>query len=151
MSKRHVLAFIAVISGAAFSAAAQQPASIAPAAVSPAAQVAPVPSPAPPPADPFARDPRASKPSPPQSATVPVNLLATLETWSMSQADFIALLDDPANQEATYSRIEELATAGKAKLIGLTAISTRSGQRAVVESSDEFRYASEFDPAKRPG
>jgi hypothetical protein len=44
-----------------------------------------------------------------------------------------------------------LAETGKAKLLGLMAVSTKSGQRAVTESIDAVRYGTEFDPADRPG
>lgn len=154
MSKRHVLALLAIISGAAITAAAQQPALKTPSAADPAAQVAAGPNPAPPPADPFVRDQRAAKatpPPPPDRAEAPVNLLTTVETWSMSRADFVALLDVSTNQDAPFARLEELAKAGKAKLVGLTALSTKSGQRAVVESIDEFRYAIDFARPERAG
>ncbi len=107
-----------------------------------------------PPSDPFVRSPGAPKKSEvaaPPAAVAPVNLLTTLETWSLSQTDFVAILDGPADDGAPYARIEELAKTGKAKLLGLIALSTKHGQRAEVESIDEVRYATEFDPGERAG
>jgi Bacterial type II and III secretion system protein len=115
------------------------------------------PAPATPPGDPFVRDLRAPKPPAPAPAPAPapveapVNLLTTVETWALSQADFATLLDGPADGRAPYDRLEALAKAGLAKLTGLIAVSTKTGQRAVVESVDEVRYASEFSRAERAG
>jgi hypothetical protein len=63
----------------------------------------------------------------------------------------VALLDGPANERAPYDRLEELAKIGKAKLLGLIAVTEKSGQRAIIESIDEMRYATEFKAAERPG
>lgn len=113
------------------------------------------PSPGAPPADdPFVRAARAPKkaPEPPPAAVPPaVNLLATVETWAVSQEDFAELLDGPASEGAPYGRLEELAKAGRAKLVALIAVNTKSGQRAVVEAIDELIHATEFDPGERPG
>ncbi|HEX8312421.1 MAG TPA: hypothetical protein VF614_13955 [Chthoniobacteraceae bacterium] len=100
------------------------------------------------------RDPRAPKPPGAPAAEAPdnpINLLTTVETWALSQSDFAALLNTPSDDAAFYNGIETLAKTGKAKLLGLMAVSTKSGQRAVTESIDEVRYGTEFDPAQRPG
>ncbi len=113
------------------------------------------PAPAPPPGDPFVRDPKAPKPPVPPAKPEPpepvINLLTTVETWALSQVDFAALLDGPANERAPYDRLEALAKAGKAKLVGLIGVNTKSGQRALVESVDEVRYPTQFSAAARTG
>lgn len=147
MSTRHILAFLAITAAASLSVGAQQPAP----AADPAAQPAPAPKAAPPPADPFIRGAKPAPPSPQAQAAAPVNLVTTVERWSMSQADFLAVLEGPADQAAAYARLEELAKAGKARLLGLTAVSTKSGQRAVTDAFDEVRYPVEFDAAQRAG
>ncbi|HZJ13790.1 MAG TPA: hypothetical protein VFD27_02005, partial [Chthoniobacteraceae bacterium] len=116
--------------------------------------------PVPPPADPFVREgssdtrlPRGQTKNATTNpaATPPVNLLVMLETWSLSQNDLAALLDGPPHERLPYDRLEELAKAGKAKLIGLMAVTGKSQQRYVVESVDELRYPTEFMPADRAG
>lgn len=135
--------------GFAVTATAQNPAPAKPTAPQ-ATNAAPAAVPS---ADPFVRNPSA-KPAattPKEPEPPPVNILTTLETWSLSQADFAALLDGPADERAPVDRLEALAGAGKAKLLGVQAIATRPGQRTVVESIDELRYPTKFQPADRVG
>ncbi len=110
-------------------------------------------APATPPADAIVRAPDAPQTPPPPAASeppaAPVNLLTTVETWALSQDDFVAILDGSANESAPYDRLEALAKAGKAKLTGLIAVSTKTGQHAIAESIDEVLYPTEFDPAER--
>ena len=135
--------------GFAVTAIAQNPAPAKPTAPQ-ATNAAPAVAPS---ADPFVRNPSAKPAATPakEPEPPPVNILTTLETWSLSQADFAALLDGPADERAPVDRLEALAKAGKAKLLGLQAISTKAGQRAVVETMDELRYATEFKQAERTG
>ncbi len=152
MPKRHLSIILAALIGTALCAIAQQPAPSAPSAVNPNAQAAPPAGAPPPPADPFVRDPRSAKApgaAPADQAVSPVNLLITVETWSISQGDFLAIMELPSAQDAPYARFEELAKAGKAKLVGLIAVSTKSGLRAVTQSVDEVRYPVEFHPPRR--
>ena len=115
----------------------------------------PASTPVSPPSDPFVRDPQGAQPRASAGAidprSLPVNLLAVLETWSLNQNDFLTLLEGSANERAPYDRLEELAKAGKAKLVNLMALSCKSGNRAVTESIDELRYPTEFDPAGKAG
>jgi hypothetical protein len=105
--------------------------------------------------DPFVRRPNSPKePEPITESNSPVRpgtLLITVETWALSQADCAALLDGPANDRAPYDRLETMAKEGKAKLVGLIGVNGKSGHRVVVESIDEIRYPTQFDPAQRPG
>jgi hypothetical protein len=123
----------------------------------PPSTVPPNPRAASPPADPFIRPqqnaPATPKPvaQPVEAATAPVNLLSVLETWTLDQTDFLALLDAGGDDAAKYGRLEGLAKAGKAKLSGLIAVTSKSGQRSVVESIDEVRYPVEFDPPAAAG
>jgi len=128
-----------------------------PPAQAPATPVQPPPAAVQPPrpADPFVRESGAQKsanpPGVPNAALPAINLFTTVETWSLSQADYAALLDGSPHERAPYDRLEELAKAGKAKLIGLIALNNKSGQRAVVESIDELRYATKYSPSERAG
>ncbi len=156
MTKLLLPSFLAVC-GAVSSLAAQQAAPGTPAAPVAAVRAKPTakPAPATPPGDPFVRGTDTAKAAPAPAAPAPVslpkNLLVTVETWSLSEADFIALLDGPANGRAPYDRLEELAKAGQAKLTGLIAVNTKSGQRAVAESVDEVRFSTGFSLAQRAG
>ena len=58
----------------------------------------------------------------------------------------VAELMDEKKIEPAYARIQELLAKGTAKLIGWPIITTRSGQKAIVEAVDEIRYASEYAP-----
>jgi len=158
MPKHLLPSLLAAASGLLFTLAAQDaapPAAVPPKPANPAGAPKPPLTPAAPPSDPFIRDPAAQKPPKPparaEAARDAVNLLTTIETWSLSQADFAAILDGPADERAPYDQLEELAKAGKAKLVGLMAINSKSGLRAVVESMNEVRYPTEFDPAGRVG
>ena len=88
-------------------------------------------------------------PAAPEPPTAPVNLLATVETWTLSKTDFAALLDGPADERAPYDRLEALAKAGKAQLTGLISVSTKTGGHGVVESIDGVPYPTEFEPGDR--
>lgn len=86
-----------------------------------------------------------------KAPAAPFNLLTTVETWTLSKYDFAALLDGPADARAPYDRLEALARAGKAKLSGLIAVSTKTGGHAVAESIDGVPYPSQFGVAKHAG
>ena len=130
-----------------FTTSAQQ-SPLAPGAAAPSAQST---KPAPPPSDPFARPgtPSAPAAAKPKKEADPVNLLTTLETWAVNDADALALLEMPDSQGTRYAQLQTLAQAGKARLVALTALSSKSGQRSVVESADEVRYPMEFSPPSR--
>jgi len=48
--------------------------------------------------------------------------------------------------EAANARIQQMLAKGTAKLIGWPILTTRSGQRAVIEAVKEIRYATEYNP-----
>jgi len=74
---------------------------------------------------------------------IEMQIVAVPEELAMPLA---ADLMDKKKIEAAYAKIQELLTKGVAKLIAWPIVTTKSGQRAVVEAIDEFRYATEYDP-----
>ncbi len=76
----------------------------------------------------------------------PPNCLVVFEAYSMNKDEAAALLAIEGGSVARYRRVLDLAKAGTARLQTLTALSTKSGQRAVTESVDEVRYATDFAP-----
>jgi len=50
--------------------------------------------------------------------------------------------------EAAHGKIQELLAQKRAKLIGWSMVTTRSGQRAVVEAVNEIYFPQEFDPRR---
>jgi len=114
------------------------------------ANVQPNPPAVAPPADPFIRQQQNAKTAPgpatqpADASSAPVNLLSVIETWTLKQSDLLSLLEADGDDTARYARVEGLAKSGKAKLSGLVALTSKSGQRSVVESIDEVRYATEF-------
>lgn len=70
----------------------------------------------------------------------------TFEAYAMDKSEAATLLDTERGGGARYRRVLELAKAGKARLEILEGLTTKSGQRAVIESIDEVRYPVEFNP-----
>ncbi len=149
---RFLLTSLLAIFPATFSLVGQQPApNAAPAAPeTPAPPVTKKPGTPGAPGDPFVREAR-TQPNAPLSASGVANVFTSVETWSLSQSDFTAYLDELGSDTTRYERLEALAKDGKAKLTGLIALTTKSGQRGVVECIDEVRYPTEFAPAARNG
>ena len=55
-------------------------------------------------------------------------------------------LMDEKKIESAYAKIQVLLAKGTAKLIGWPIVTTKPGQKAIVEAVDEIRYATEYDP-----
>lgn len=72
--------------------------------------------------------------------------LVVLEIYAMDKADAQSVLDAERGSAARYRRVLDLNRAGKARLQTLSALTTKSGQRAIVEGIDEVRYPTEFNP-----
>jgi hypothetical protein len=72
--------------------------------------------------------------------------LITFEAYALAGNDAAAVLQDEQSGAARYRQVLELAASGKARLEILTALTSKSGQRAVCESNDAVRYGSEFAP-----
>lgn len=79
------------------------------------------------------------------------NLMLVLEVYALDKNDALAVLESERGSGARYRRVVELAANGKARLDTLTALPTKSGQKAVTESIDEVTYPTEFHPASRKG
>lgn len=70
----------------------------------------------------------------------------TVEAYALDRSDAAAVLDTERGGAARYRRVLDLAKAGKARLQILEGLTTKGGQRAVIESIDEVRYPTEFSP-----
>lgn len=57
---------------------------------------------------------------------------------------------DPHKRGHAFSRVEDLIREKKARVWAWQPLTTKSGQRAVIEQIDEFRYATEFMPPEIP-
>ena len=73
-----------------------------------------------------------------------VQCVITFESYALDRADAAILLNGERGSAARYRRVQELAKAGKARLEILENVTTKSGQRTVIESVDEVRYPTEF-------
>jgi hypothetical protein len=103
------------------------------------------PNPAPKPAgDPFVKSPLDAPANNAGQKDRAANLLIVFDTYSLSREDAAALLEAETHGAARYRRVQELTKTGKARLRTLTALVTKSGQRAVTEAIDEIRYATNF-------
>lgn len=103
------------------------------------AQAPPEPAP---PVDPFVRVPGGSPPKG-QDVLAAAHYLLGIEVFAMSAAEAYTLLQQNKGTQR-YTETIELYQAGKARLVTVMAGSGRSGERAVLESDDEFRYPTEF-------
>lgn len=64
----------------------------------------------------------------------------------------LLFLDDPPSADATPLRkqVQELVTKGEAKVIETMICAARSGEKALVESVNEFIYPTEYEPWELP-
>jgi Flp pilus assembly secretin CpaC len=79
----------------------------------------------------------------------PVNIRIEMQVVAIPQEQAMPLVADMMDKkkvEAANTKIQDLLTKGVGKLIAWPIVTTQSGQRAVVENIDEFRYATEYDP-----
>ena len=79
------------------------------------------------------------------------NVVLVLEVYALPKDDALALLENERGSAARYQRVLDLAKAKKARLEILTALTTKSGQRALTESLDEVLHATEFAPGSVKG
>jgi len=101
----------------------------------------------------------AQEPTPPASPGVqvdaaatntqpsPVNIIVDVQMVVIpigTAAPLVRELMDPNKTSAAYEKIQGLITSGEAKLVGWPMIITQSGQRAVFEAIDEFRFAADY-------
>ncbi len=126
-----------------------------PPAAPPASRPTDAPKPAPP-ADPYIKKPQGRE-TPPAAAKAapskapkkpelpPHHVLFRFETYRLPQAKLDALLLRNGGADL-YSSVRKLVAEGTAVLESLTAVPTRSGQRATSESVQELIYPTEFVP-----
>jgi len=82
----------------------------------------------------------------------PSNLEIELLVVQVPQAlalPLIPKLSDRAQSESAVDEIHALIANNQARLIAWPVVKTKSGQRAVFEQVEEFRYATDYDPAER--
>jgi len=102
------------------------------------------------PKDPFVKDKKAAAEAA-ATADVPKNVVCLIETITLPQVDYVALLDSPKDREKLYERAVAAVKAGSAKLDGCHSITTKSGIRSVSEAVDELIYPTEWNGADRAG
>lgn len=78
---------------------------------------------------------------------LPKNIRLTYEAYSLPKAEAAALLQSQHGSDAIYAAVKK---APQATLEKLLVIVTKSGQRAKVESIDEYPYPTDFDPPQVP-
>jgi len=114
------------------------------------------------PKDPFIKDKQAAPASKPAAASgsrgdagvqsePPKNISCFLETFTLSQADYAALLDAPDGQDKLHNHLLAAVKAGTAKLDGCHLMMTHPGTRSTLECVDELVYPTEWTAADRTG
>lgn len=93
-------------------------------------------------ADPFVKNPAENAPA--KADTPWMNCFVVLEVYALEKNDARQVLESERGSGARYRRTVELSQTGRARLVTLTALATKSGQRAITEAIDEVRYATEF-------
>lgn len=118
------------------------------------------------PKDPFVKDKKAAAPAVPtpgKAAADPYsagesptpephkNILCLLETFTLPQADYAALLDAPDGHDKLYAHLQAALKAGTARLDGCHWIANKLNTRCTIESTDELIYPTEWTVADRTG
>ena len=86
----------------------------------------------------------------PAPANVPTQIDITFEVYELPRETYNKLSQIEGNKRADdrmLKAVRELAATGAAQLSEHHSVRTRSGQRCTVESVQEVRYATEFDPS----
>lgn len=113
------------------------------------------------PKDPFVKDKKAAAAAPaaaeslaaadPSAPEAPKNVLCFVETFTLSQAEYAALLDAPDGRDKLYKLVQAAVKAGSARLDGCHLVTTKSNTRSTLESVDELIYPTSWTPADRVG
>lgn len=82
---------------------------------------------------------------------LPANVVIVLEVYALPKVDALAIVESERGSSARYKRVLELTAEKKARLETLTALTTKSGNKATTESMDEVRYPTEFEPGNAKG
>ncbi|WP_395740363.1 hypothetical protein [Prosthecobacter sp.] len=102
------------------------------------------------PKDPFVKDKQtAAAPAVPEDR--PRNIQCLLETFTLPQADYAALLDAPEGRDKLYQKALEAVKSGSARLDGCHWVTGKSGMRTILESVDELIHPTEWTPADLKG
>ena len=94
------------------------------------------------PKDPFVKDKKGAAGAEPLAVADPSvpeprkNVLCFVETFTLSQADYAALLDAPDGRDKLYKLVQAAVKAGSARLDGCHLVTTKSNTRSSVESVD---------------
>ncbi|MCX6848032.1 MAG: hypothetical protein NTY98_03845 [Verrucomicrobia bacterium] len=87
----------------------------------------------------------------PSAPDAPKNILCFAETFTLSQADYAALLDAPEGRDNLYKLVQAAVKAGSARLDGCHLMTSKSNTRSTVESVDELIFPTNWTPADRTG
>ena len=87
----------------------------------------------------------------PAGAEVPKNVLCFIETFTLAQGDYAALLGGGHGHAKLYESMLAAVKAGTAKLDGCHMITCKSGMRSTLECVDELIYPMEWTTADRVG
>jgi hypothetical protein len=96
--------------------------------------------------DPFQKAPPPDA-NPPPDAHV-TTLMFTVEVYALSQDDAAQVIEQSGSGEARHKAVLALMNEGKARLETLWCGASKSGQRSVLESIDELRYATDYMPTR---
>ncbi|OYW29522.1 MAG: hypothetical protein B7Z47_04720 [Chthoniobacter sp. 12-60-6] len=109
------------------------------------------------PKDPFVKDKKAAvasanpyDPLKPR-AEVPKNILCLVETFTLPQADYAALLEAPDGHDGLYKQMLAAVKAGTARLDGCHLVTMKSGMRSSLAGVDELIFPTEWTPADLTG
>ncbi|WP_395747565.1 hypothetical protein [Prosthecobacter sp.] len=110
------------------------------------------------PKDPFVKDKKAAAAAPaPATADGPAvaaelqNVPCFVETFTLPQADYAALLDAPGGHDKLYTNLVAGVKAGKVRLDGCHLVVTHPNTRSTLDSTDELIYPTEWTEADRTG
>ena len=97
------------------------------------------------------------EPAPEAEPDVPLNVQIEMIVVAVPKDIVLSLSDglkNPETADASYRELTGMIKAKKAKLLGAPSVTTKPGNRCVIELIKEVRYAIEFDPnggGKAPG
>lgn len=84
-------------------------------------------------------------------AKSPTNVRCFLETFTLPQADYAALIDGPDGRDKLYPHTLAAVKAGTARLDGCHLALSKSSTRTTLQCADELIYPVEWTPADRAG
>ncbi len=116
------------------------------------------------PKDPFIKDKKAAGAVPaaqgssaasasakPAATVLRKNILCFIETFTLPQADYMALIDAPDGHDKLHAHMLAAVKAGTVKLDGCHSITMKSGIRSSLAGVDELVFPTEWTPADLTG